>query len=153
MSDTITPQLLSREQLSEYEATVRRSHTTHESNVVHWYQQDVPALLGHVAALEQAARYIPVTEALPTKLTEAGWSEAVQVCTDGRVNIFPHNYMPARNGKPGYWIQVGEPHQVKNVTHWREFADDPAPIEAAAPVGYQADLNGPHHVPGVLRQN
>lgn len=151
-TDPIAPRLLSPQRQHEIKQAVGRSQTAHENTVADWYRQDVPALLGHVAALERAARYIPVTEALPTKLTEAGWSEAVQVCTDGRVSIFPHNYVPAKNGRPGYWIQVGEPHQVKNVTHWREFADDPVPVEAAA-AGSPPDLQGLHHVASVVRQH
>jgi hypothetical protein len=128
------PELLDTEGLKQIRQAVERSQSAHESTVADWYRQDVPALLAHIEAQARAQRYIPVTEALPTKFNEQGWSDAMQVCTGGRVNIFPHNFIAGKNGKPGYWIRVGEPHHVTDVTHWREFPDTPALVESAATV-------------------
>ena len=80
---------------------------------------------------EPDAAYRPVGSGLPTDANADGWSTAKLVCTDGRVNIFPHCYIAARRrrGKhyPGYWLQVGAPHAVDNVTHWREYPAAPSP--------------------------
>lgn len=72
--------------------------------------------------------YVPVGELLPTDFDAQGWSSAKLVCTAGQVNIFPHCFIAPRGGRPGYWLQVGEPGQVPSVTHWREFPAGPAPV-------------------------
>lgn len=83
---------------------------------------------------DPSAAYVPVGVQLPTNFDTEGWSQPKLVCTDGRVNIWPHCFITPRQGRPGYWVQIGQPHQVHNVTHWRDYPDDP-PTPLPIPVG------------------
>lgn len=72
----------------------------------------------------------PVTAGLPQSFDEDGLTEALQVATDGRTNIYPHYFTRSRR-----WVRTGHHGTIANVTHYRAYPADPLPVpeEDAAP--------------------
>lgn len=89
---------------------------------------------------EPNAAYVSVADHLPTEFDADGWSTAKLVCTAGRVNIFPHCFIAPRKGRPGYWLQVGAPHAVTTVTHWREYPEGPT-LAIVLPLALASDAS------------